>query len=83
MSGRMVTPEQLAAIQLRAKGVGKRGMGKCALCHGIESGNSRQPFPVSKGKHFIAGYKLCDSHHKTLMAIAQDAGVPSPLLSPT
>ena len=62
-------------LRARSVGAGFRHKGQCALCHGVESGNPRQGFPVGKGVRMIGGYRICQVHLDRLEAIAADAGV--------
>lgn len=73
--GHVYSGANLVALQQRAKGCATRHKGQCALCHGIESGNSRQSFPVGKGEIDIAGYRICPTHAKILQGIAASSGI--------
>lgn len=49
--------------------------GQCALCHGKESGNKPQSFPVGEGRHSVAGLRLCDTHARMVERIAAESGI--------
>lgn len=66
----MKTPHQLAM-----QGKGKNRFTQCDLCHGKESGNKPQSFPVGVGRHSVAGFRLCDNHARIVERIAADSGI--------